>query len=87
MLEKNNSVTDKYKVNARITVTVKNTLVTPERGDNYYRTEVTIKYKDDDRERPISFDDYKDVAKFVKGLDFEDPQLSLMTDNLNPGSR
>ncbi len=77
MLQKTSSTTAKYKAGKEIKVTVKNT---PHRSkdldDDWHVSEFTLKVSVA-QDGPLEFESVEDIAKFVKKLKIEDPQIKL----------
>ena len=54
MLEKDTNTTDKYTLNGRTKLIVKNTRIENDRGETYYRTQVTLKHNVS-QDKPLVF--------------------------------
>lgn len=76
MFDKSNTSTDKYKLNKKTTLSVKNVRIEDELGNTIYRTEVTLKHKLSD-DKPLTFSDPDEVSDFVCNIDLTDDQLPL----------
>lgn len=71
MFEKNTNTTDKYKLNNKTSLTVKNTRIEGERGETYYRSEITLKHKAS-QDKPVMFNNSDEVSDFISNIDFDD---------------
>lgn len=76
MIEKNNTVNDKYKLNRKTTVVVSNQRIEPDRGEPYYKVSVTLKHKFE-VDNPKTFDNVDEIADFLNNIDLDDDQLAL----------
>ncbi len=80
MLDKSISTTDKYKLNHRASLVVRNVKIVSEGGSTHYRTDFTLKYREVN-DKPFVFSDVDEVADFLGNLDIEDNQMSLFEEN------
>lgn len=76
MLDKKTNQTDKYKLNDKTTLSVKNVREEDDLGHVSYKAEVTLKHKHT-RGEPLSFSDSDQIEEFVAGIDLQDPQIAL----------
>lgn len=76
MLEKTNVTTEKYKLNKKTTLGVKNTLYKDELGVEHCRVEVTLKHKLT-QDTPLTFANADEVSDFVLNVDLMDDQLEI----------
>lgn len=78
-MQKVSKVSDVYKPNKRVTVTVKNNREEDfDSGAVTYNRSVTIKINDQRyASEPLRFDDDDSIAKYIEGVDFEDPNTTL----------
>jgi hypothetical protein len=76
MLEKDTNTTDKYTLNGRTKLIVKNTRIENDRGETHYRTQVTLKHNVS-QDKPLVFGSSDEIADFVNNIDMEDKQLGL----------
>lgn len=79
-MKKSSKITDTYTPNKGVTVTVINKPIEDEdTGTVVYDRTVTVKIKAG-RFAPerLVFDEEDSIAKFIEGVEFEDPQQSLV---------
>lgn len=77
---------DTYKVNDNITVAVVNKRNEDmESGSIHYQRTVTIKIKAGQyAQEPLLFEQGSNIHEFIEGINFEDPQTSLLEDLPEP---
>jgi len=74
---KSNTTTDKYKLNQKTILTVKNVPHYDEQGKEFFRVELTLKHKAAS-DKPMTFDGPEDIAEFISGIDYDEEQQSLV---------
>lgn len=74
---RSNTTTDKYKLNASTTMTVKNTPTTGAEGEAIYQIDITLKHKTV-RKQSLAFDSADDAADFFGNIDYAEEQQSLL---------
>lgn len=83
-MKKNSKITDIYKPNSYVTVTVVNkpeVIADDEEGQVVYDASVTIKINAGrNRRDKLTFAEEDSIAKFIETVDFEDPQVALGLD-------
>lgn len=87
-MKKQSKITDVYTPNKSVTVTVNNKREEDlESGSVHYDRTVTIKIKAGKfAKEKLVFDQEDGIAKFIETIDFEDPQTSLLGDQVEtPG--
>lgn len=78
-MNKETKLTDKYKQNKKVQITVVNEPFIPEEGGKtYYKRTVTLKVNAGTSEEQLSFNSADQIAKYFEDLDYEDPQQSLL---------
>lgn len=83
MLEKDTNTTENYKISPAVTLVVKNKKIQPEGEEAYYRTTVTLKHKSR-QDRPLVFNDFDQIDKFINDIPIEDNQTDLFEQDVVP---
>lgn len=76
MIDKDSTTTDKYRLNDRTSVIVKNSKIEQDDGSIRYHVYITLKHYLS-TVTPLTFNDNDEVADFIGNIDYDNPQLSL----------
>lgn len=76
-MDKTSKITDEYKPNEGVKVTVVNAPKEVE-GKQYFTRTVTIKVDKGLSDEKLVFSNADEIEKFVNDVDFEDPQQQLV---------
>ena len=78
MFNKDSATTDKYKLNGRSALTVKNVKIAEgEGGKVYYRSTISFKHEAPIQDKPLVFNSQNEVSDFISNIDLGDNQLTI----------